>query len=271
VTGYQSVGIVEKVGRDVKTVHEGDRITVGSWDVPEGYNEGAGAAHMSRAIIKTALSGSQMSGPDIVPPNVSDEAASYFVLISVAIEAMKMVDVKKNDLVAVVGQGMLGQIAAQLFRYAGATVYTSDLSPMRAELSEKCGAHKAFAMDVEEFDAEIRKVQDKGADILSETTGNTNVFANALKLAKNYGQVIVQGHYPGEMRFPFINAHHRHVKMVFPCGFGDSWDSIDKLAKGEVFIDPLITHHLTPDDVPDFYDAVAERSKDILGAVIRWS
>jgi len=271
LVGYQSVGIVERVGEGVTALKAGDRIFVGSVAPPEGYHEGAGVAHVSRAIIPAAPGGTLHPGPIVIPPHVSDDAAAYIVLVGVALEGEQMAKVGRGDLVAVVGQGIVGQLVAQVCKSRGAIVYVSDLDPKRVELAAELGADRAFALDVPAFDKEIRAVQSKGADIVFDTTGNTKVLEQALLLARNYGTFVVQGHYPGSLVFRFVHAHWRHLTMVFPCGGANRWDAMHALDRGQVRVDPLIRQRVRPEGAPALYGKIAARSSEILGATIRWS
>jgi len=270
LVGYQSVGIVEKLGKGVTSLKLGDRIFVGAGALPEGYHEGCGVAHVSHANVPAVSVGGLLPRPIIIPPHVSDDGAAYAVLVAVALEGDEMAKVRRGDLVAVVGLGVVGQLIAQVSRTRGAIVYASDLEPKRVEVAKNLGAN-AFALDVPEFDKEIRKHQDKGADIVFETTGNTKVLEQALLLPRNYGTFVVQGHYPGQVVFKFTHAHWRHLTMVFPCGGANRWDAIQALDRRLVHVDPLITHRVTPEEAPVLYGKIAARSRDILGATIRWS
>ncbi len=271
IPGYQSVGIVEQVADDVVKFKPGDRVTIGISETPEGYHFGAGVSHLSHAIISAGPTGYLKSGPVVIPDHVSDNSVSYMVLVSTAQMGVEMAKIRKGDLVAVVGQGILGQLVAQLCGTLGATVYTSDLSEKRVALSGEHSANRAFHLDVEEFDKELRAVQSKGADVVFETTGNTKVFERALTLARDWGTFVCQGHYPGQLTFRYVNAHGRHLTMVFPCGWGDIWDSIHAMDRGLVNIDPLITDVIKPEEAPAFYDRIARRESGFLGVVIDWT
>jgi len=270
LVGYQSVGIVERLGKGVTNLKPGDRTFVGAGALPEGYHEGCGVAHVSHANVPAVSTGGLSPRPLIIPPHVSDDAASYAVLVAVALEGEEMARVQRGDLVAVVGLGVVGQLVAQVCKHRGGIVYASDLDPMRVEIAKSLGT-KAFALDVPEFDKEIRKDQAKGADIVFDTTGNTQVLEKALLLARNYGTFVVQGHYPGQVVFKFTHAHWRHLTMVFPCGGANRWDAIHALDRGMMQVDPLITHRVTAEQAPALYAKVAPRSPEILGATIRWS
>ncbi len=271
LVGYQSVGIVEELGAGVTNLAPGDRIFVGVGELPDGYNEGCGVAHVSHAIVPALQADAFMPRPIVAPSHVSDAGASYTVLVAVALEGEQMAQVQRGDVVAVVGLGIVGQLVAQVCRGKGAIVLASDLDPKRAELAKSLGAQDAFAMDVPAFDEEIRKVQSKGADVVFETTGNTKVLEQALLLARNYGRFVVQGHYPGSLEFLFRNAHWRHLTMLFPCGGASRWEAMHALDRGLVNVDSLITHEVVPDGAPDIYAKIAERSPEVLGALIRWS
>lgn len=271
LVGYQSVGIVESLGDGVTNLKPGDRVFAGAGHRPEGYHEGCGIAHVSHANIPALSTGGLVPRPIVIPSHVSDASASYGVLVAVALEGTGMADIKRNDTVAIVGLGVVGQLIAQVAKDRGANVFASDLDEKRVEIARKCGIDGAFTGSVEAFDREIRAHQEKGADIVFETSGNTKVLEQSLNLARNYGTFIVQGHYPGNLVFRFLHAHWRHLRMMFPCGGSNRRDAIDALDRGTCSADPLITHRVTPEDAPKLYGEIAKRSRDVLGAVIEWS
>ncbi|OQB35222.1 MAG: hypothetical protein BWY06_03226 [Candidatus Latescibacteria bacterium ADurb.Bin168] len=59
--------------------------------------------------------------------------------------------------------------------------------------------------------------------------------------------------------------------MMFPCGKGKTWESVETMARGIVNVDSLITHRVNPQGAPDLYAKIAARSPEILGATIRWA
>jgi 2-desacetyl-2-hydroxyethyl bacteriochlorophyllide A dehydrogenase len=271
LVGYQSVGIVEKLGEGVTNLKLGDRVFVGDGAQPDGYHQGCGIAHVSHANIPAFAPGEFLPRPLLVPDHVSDAAASYLVLVAVALEGTTMANIQRGDTVAVVGLGVVGQLCAQMANSMGANVYASDLDSRRTDLASSLGASGAYAVDVPEFDAELRKIQAKGADVVMETTGNTKVLEKALLLARNYGTFVVQGHYPGNIEFRFTNAHWLHLNMVFPCGGASRFDAMQKLGRGLLDVDSLISHRVKVADAPDLYAEIAKRSSDVAAAVIDWT
>ncbi len=269
LTGYQSVGVVEELGADVTNLRIGDRVFVGEGTLPDGYADGAGVAHVSRANIPAASASEFFPRPLMVPPHVTDASASYLVLVAVALEGAEMANIRRGDLVAVVGLGVVGQLCAQVARARGANVVASDLDNNRVAIANRLGI-TAFASDVDDFDAEIRKRQEKGADVVFETTGNTRVLERALTLARNYGTFVVQGHYPGSLEYRFTNAHWRHLTMVFPCGGASRWDAMHALDRGLVAVEPLITQRIRANEAPELYARLAQRDPALLGAIIDW-
>ena len=76
-----------------------------------------------------------------VPAEVSAEDAAFATVGSVALHAVRLSRGSLGDTVAVMGLGLLGQLAVQLLRAAGCTVFGLDPQPSRADLAAHLGCH----------------------------------------------------------------------------------------------------------------------------------
>src|SRR5688572_16588236 len=97
--GYNSVGRVLAVGEGVEGLVPGDRVA-------------AAAAHASHARVRT-----DRCAP--VPDGLDPEAAVYFYMASIALQGVRKARVELGEAVAVLGLGLIGNLALQLARLQG--------------------------------------------------------------------------------------------------------------------------------------------------------
>ena len=266
VVGYQQVGLVEQTGPGVDGIHVGDRVVTSSARVSPGYHSGCGMGQAGYLVVPA-------SGCALVPDCVPDSTAVHAIMAAVGLLGYQKCGHLSGCTVAVTGQGLIGQFAAQVWRANGNRVYASDLRRLRVELSGRHGADVAFCGPLKEFDARVRQDCPAGADVLVETSGITRVFDEALILPRHEGIVCVQGHYPYDLSFSFRRAHWKQLRMEFPCSFGGTPNLLRVLgmmATQRLVVEPLITHRLDYTEAPDAYRAILAGDPDLLGVVFEW-
>ena len=98
----------------------------------------------------------------------------------------------------------------------------------------------------------------------------------AIELCKRHGKFVYQGHYGTEpLSYQFAPPHGKRLTMFYPCddGFEPCRRAVLKnMATGVLPWHHTITHRVESKDSPAFYDAInKDDTKDVVGAVIRWS
>ncbi len=267
VVGYQNVGVVVEIGAEVSGLAVGTRVVVQGGTLPPGYHTGCGVAHIGHLVTH-----SESCIP--LSEGVPDTTAVYGIMAAVGLLGYQFCHEPTGQVVAVTGQGLIGQFAAQIFRRTGNRVYASDIKPLRAELSGKYSADVAFCGPIDAFDRCLRQDYPDGADILVETTGNTKVFDQSLCLVRKRGLVCVQGHYPYDLCFSFRVPHWKMVTMVFPCAWGGTPNLKlveEMMQRGELTVEPLITHRLPYTEAPRIYKALLAGDPEVLGVVFIWN
>lgn len=121
--GYSNAGVILETRGDVKGLKTGMRVAC----------MGAGAAeHANYAVVPVNL-------VVPIPDTVTFEQASYLSLAATSLQAVRRTDVKLGEYGAVLGQGIVGNLAAQLYRLNGARVIGWESLALRAEIAAKCG------------------------------------------------------------------------------------------------------------------------------------
>ena len=122
-TGYGNLGRVLKVGDEVSSVAPDDRVLSFS-------------SHAS--MVKADARRMVMS----VSRDAPGEQLVFARMAGVSIAALRSSSVQPGDKVLVVGGGLVGNFASQLFRLAGADVMLADLSDLRLEQAVACGIER---------------------------------------------------------------------------------------------------------------------------------
>ena len=116
-TGYCNTGVVLEVGKDVKGIKPGDRIS-------------AQGNHASHAVI----SGNFFKAPE----GVSPRSAAFMVMCAIAMHGHRVGRPELGEAVAITGMGIVGQLAATFARLAGALpVIAIDLDDFRLGKAER--------------------------------------------------------------------------------------------------------------------------------------
>jgi len=203
VPGHEGVGIVQRVGRGVTKVGEGDRVAIPwlGWACGEceycltgwetlcerqrnsGYSVDGGWAEYALA------SGSYVGKvPDGIDPF---EAAPLTCAGVTTYKAVKVSGARSSDLVAIFGVGGLGHLALQYALIAGAQVVAVDLFDEKLAMAKELGA--AYTVNASEEDpAEAIKALG-GADAAISLAVSPRAFEQAYGSLRRGGTLVFVG------------------------------------------------------------------------------
>jgi threonine dehydrogenase-like Zn-dependent dehydrogenase len=234
----------------------------------------AHAPHAQRAVVSE-------TGAIAIPDGVGDEEASWFALASIAQIGIAAAGIEPGEPVVVVGAGVLGQLVAQLARQAGAgKVVVVARSRPRLEVARAHGASDVVVADAAAARGEVLALTGgEGAATVFDVTGSEPVFAEALKLARRHGTVVLLGDagHPAEQRLApelllnglrVVGAHFEHAngedrrRMAAEFFAG--------LRAGELAVGDLITSRVSPRDAPGVYGSLGEADPGRLGVLFDW-
>lgn len=263
--GYQRAGIVEAVGSEVNGFAVGDRVvaTTGARLEDEELRRKGWFGHIGTSVLPQ----DQVWG---IGPMAQMDEASLFIMACVGAHGVRLIDVQKDNLVVVIGQGMIGQMSAQMARLRGATVITSDLIQKRVDMSALHSADLALNGQRDDLLETIQRFQPEGADVVIDTSGNASLFDFCRGLIRREGSICLQGYYPDLFRIEFHPTHLKRAKVAFPCGYEEPETVLPLLARRKVRINPLITHRFPVSRAREAYDLLLKQPDEVLGIVIDW-
>ena len=263
VAGYSAAGVVEEVGRGVSNLKPGDRA--------------AGVSlHASRWVV-------DHQKLVRIPDGVSDEDAAFIELGVIAMQGVRRAEIRPGERVVVLGQGLIGQLAIQIARWAGAApIIAVARTPALAEIALASGADETVAL--ENDPGAPARLQ---ADVVIEATGSPQAVTTALECAAPGGRVELLGSARGitsdfsfdtaiaERNLTVIGAHITSIAQS-ESGHG-RWTRADE---GSLFLDlvangslnpaVLISHRMDPEDANRVYDELVLGDTRSMGIVFDW-
>lgn len=279
VTGYMATGTVSVVGARVRGISVGDTVYYRRNATLELRATGAAlncrsGTHASVAVLEP----SGTHGADLVPQGVDPATASLFVMPSVGLYGVDMAEVGVGATVVVIGLGMIGLGVVSAAVRRGATVVGVDPREESRSLAASFGAAATFET-ADEADPEriltVLGTDRGGADFVFESTGRPECIDSGIRLCRPFGCFVWQGNYgDGTIGFEFLRAHHRRLRMVFPCDDGYRpfrRASLQAIASGAMPWGQVITHRIGWSEMPAFYEGIYNgKGGDVIGAVVNW-
>ncbi len=172
--GYSSAGVVYAVGEGVTSVKVGDRVAV-SW--------GTHTAYLLR----------DWENVHKLPDNVSFSDAALGLIGTFPLAAIRKCRLEIGESAIVMGQGVLGQVAVQLLRAAGAVpIIAVDPDPKKREKAITLGADYALDPFAADFETTVKNITG-GVKVAIEVTGNGKALDQVLDCMARFGRVALLG------------------------------------------------------------------------------
>jgi len=280
--GYSAAGTVIEVGREVEGFRVGDRVACAG---------GGYAVHAQILAVPRNLAVR-------VPESVGFDEASFATLGAIALHGFRLAEPQLGEVVAVIGLGLLGQLAVQMARAAGCVVIGMDLQADRAELAMRHGATWA-GTDSSEFAARVAGASGgHGADavLITADSRSDQPVELAGEIARNRGRVVAVGlvgtqlprktYFEKELDFRISRSYgpgrydteYEEKGNDYPYGYVRWTENrnmqafIDLLDRRAIDVAPLISHRFEIEDAERAYDLILGRVQEpFLGVVLNYN
>src|SRR5579859_779080 len=124
----------------------------------------------------------------LVPDNVSDEEAVFVEPLAANFEIFEQVHIRPTDSVIVLGDGKMGQLAAQVLALASCDVLMIGKHPEKLALAEQRGIATCLLDDA----GQLVQRAGRRVDLVVECSGAAQGLALALQLVRPRGTVILK-------------------------------------------------------------------------------
>ncbi len=226
-----------------------------------------------------------------VPDEADGPAIPYTRMAGVGITSVRASSVAMGDTVMVVGMGLVGNTAAQLFRMSGADVLVVDTAGDRLERARQCGVERTCNPAEEDLSKVVAEwTGGKGARIVVEAIGSPKAIEQSILLTARHGEVILVGsprervtmdvtpmlfqmhttgmHVIGAHEWTFPIDEYQGARHVMTRNYDQI---VQWIMDGSLKTEPLTTHVLSPTDCQQAYMGLHSKKDEYLGVVYDWS
>ncbi|WP_096700116.1 bi-domain-containing oxidoreductase [Magnetospirillum sp. 15-1] len=204
--GYSAAGVVMAVGKGLEgQFHVGQRVAV------------AGAGLANHAELNSVPR--NLAAP--IPDGIDDEEACFGTLAAIAMHGVRNLSPQLGDVVAVIGVGLVGQIASQLLALAGCRVLALDYNEARLALAKSLGAEQGLSLESDGLDEAVRAMtRGLGCDsvLIAAATDSSAPLEIAAQIARDRARISLVGKTGTE--FPFADFMKKELSVVVSRSYG---------------------------------------------------
>lgn len=304
--GHEPVGIIEKLGSNIKGYQEGQRVIAGaicptftSYPSQDGVPSQDGSylldadgrcpCHGYKATagwrFGNMIDGTQAEYvlvPDAqanlapVPDALSDEAVLMCPdIMSTGFKGAENANIRIGDMVAIFAQGPIGLCATAGAKLLGASLIIAiDGNDERLNVAKKMGADITFNFkNVDVVDEILKITGGRGVDSSIEALGLQSTFQQALRVLKPGGTLSSLGVYSEDLVIPLSAfaaglGDHRINTALCPGGKERMRRLMNVIESNRVDLKPLVTHHYKLENIVDAYDLFAHQRDGVLKIAI---
>ncbi len=279
--GYSCAGVVESVSDDIADISEGMRVACG----------GAGMAnHADYVVIPRNLC-------VMIPDNVSFQQAAFTTVGAIAMQSVRIANIRIGENVAVIGLGLVGLLAAEILKASGCNVFGIDVNPQRVAWVEEnniCSA--AVRNNSNIIDRVLGFTKGYGADavIITAAVASNDPVALAGEIARYKGRVVIVGR--TIMDAPRETYLFKELELctsyAYGPGTGDPsyeikgydypigyvrWTEnrnmesfLELLSKDKINLSPLISYTFPVEKAPDAFEQITKPETQAIGVILEY-
>lgn len=232
-----------------------------------------------------------------VPVGVTPAEACYVTLASIALHGVRSATPAIGEVGAVIGCGLIGQIAVQLLAAQGCRVVAVDPVKEKVEIARKLGADLGAVLGVDDVRTmALSATQGFGVDfvLVCAATSTSEPIVLAADLCRDRGRIVSIGATGLDLpRLPFYEKELSFVisrstgpgrydpvyeegGVDYPIGYvrwseGRNFDTVlDLMARGKLDVKMLTTHVFQVDRAEEAYELIRSGREPFLGVVLEY-
>ncbi|UYN92766.1 MAG: bi-domain-containing oxidoreductase [Anaerolineales bacterium] len=275
--GYSSAGVIVELGEGTRGFRPGQRVACAG---------GNYAVHAEYVSVPRNLVAA-------LPAKLGFEEAAFTTLGAIALHGFRLADVQVGARVAVIGMGLLGQLAASIAAAAGCHVLGIDLDAKRVALATARGLQAVVRKEAGERSASFTSGHGFDAVLICADSESNDPVELAGEIARDRATVVAVGavgmnvprrsYYGKELTFIVSRSYgpgrydpeYEEGGRDYPIGYvrwteGRNLQAfVDLMAAGKVDVTKLISHRFPIASAPKAYDLI-QSDKPFLGVLITY-
>lgn len=280
--GYSSSGEVIKISEDVEEFQVGDRVACAGQDY---------ASHAEVIFVPKNLCVK-------IPDNVSSQEAAFSTVGAIALQGIRRAELTQGEKVAIIGLGLLGQLALKILKAYGHSVIGFDVSEDQVKFAKENGLDVGVVIGKDDIKSAV--------DLFTNTNGIDAVLiyasaktAEPLKLAvvisRHKGRIVQIGNILTNI--PWRDFYKKELDYRASCSYGPGrydknyeeggqdypfgyvrWtekrnmeEFLRLLSEKRINIENLITHIFPIENADKAYELVFKSKEPIRGILLSYN
>lgn len=277
--GHEFMGVIEKVGAEVKGFKPGDRVS-GEGHLICGVcrNCREGDQHHCRntlgvGVNRTGCFAQYLSMPVenlvLIPSDIPDEIAAFLDPLGNAVHTALSFDLVGKD-VLITGAGPIGIMAVAIAKKAGAhRVVITDVNEYRLELAKKCGATRTVNVAKETLKNVMEELKMKeGFEVGLEMSGVPSAFEAMIDCMNHGGKIALLGILPKGVGINWIEVIFKSltIKGIYGREMYTTWHTMLSMLQSGLNVRPVLTHEFPAEEFEKAFELMlkGETGKVIL-------
>jgi 2-desacetyl-2-hydroxyethyl bacteriochlorophyllide A dehydrogenase len=251
--GHELSGVVVSAGENIAHLQTGQRVvvnpTANGTDIGNGGSEGGFAPLLKVTGVA--------QHPDAVlplPDTLSFDQGALVEPLAVAMHAVNQSRIQAGQTALVFGAGPIGLCAVIVLRYYGVDrIVVADQSDQRLAVARTLGASATCNVLTQDLNDTLITTHGSsthygmpvaGTDVYIEATGVGPVLEQAIALAKPGAAIVVVGVHKAPIQLNPLDLLIKELRLYGSMAYPTEFPAvIDMLARAEVDVSPLISHH----------------------------
>lgn len=278
--GHEVSGEVVEVGKNVKSVKPGDKVTIepqvrcgkcypcrhGKYNLCESLKV--------MGFQTTGAASEYFKAPEInvtkLPDDMDYKKGAMIEPLAVAVHAVSRVGDVNGLNISVIGAGPIGNLVAQTAKALGANVMLSDISDYRLTLGKKTGIEHVYnTKNMDYNDALIDCFGPDKADVIYDCAGNDITMNSAIRSARKGSTIILVAVYAGmaNVDLAVLNDHELDLNTTMMYRHEDYLKAIELVNDKNINLEALQSNVFPFKDylkAYEFIDANRETSMKVL-------
>lgn len=243
IPGHEFSGEVVEVGKSVKTLMPGSRVTVHPGSgygvyTPGGFEDYASIRECDAHEIGT----------------LTYEEGALVEPLACVVNGIDTVGVHFGDEVLIVGAGPIGLLLMQVAKLAGAqSVSIVDLAKNKLHRAKELGADEIYIAG-HDFKTELLDTHPKGFHLTIDATGNPEAQQQMLGFTRSGGRFLLFGVAApnAKMTIEPYDVFYRELSIFGVHSVGDKFEQAIAVAKsGRVNLTDIVSHHFALNQFPE--------------------
>ncbi len=202
-----------------------------------------------------------INGTYTLPETISFEEGTMIEPLACVVRGQRMIDIKSNHTVLVLGSGVSGLLNIRLAKAKGAKVIATDIDEYRLKKAKESGADEIVDVSKQELDVK--------ADKIIICTGAMQAIEQAFKCIDKKGKILLFAIPQNNISLPTVDFWRNELTITSSYGAApdDLQQALAIIRQGRVNVKDMITHKLPLEKIQEGFRIVAE-AKESLKVVI---